>query len=288
MSSSPDLSLAFAQCKAAHNSEERNETLAEQLTWHPEATWQAGCRCLELDIAQSSSQWKWSVNHSSTYDPDPSKQLPVWLDQVRAWMDEHPDSDPTIVYLDLKNAPMDNAEFARQIDQLAVGVFGADRIYRPGALMGDAPDLVAGAQANGWPTLGELRDRLILAFTGSDGGAVGARKAYYADNDPASRVFFVDRDCGQGIGPYPSTTHGSRVLLNLHIYAGALPWQEFGRSFSTQPGFLTRGWTANTATLWTEALDSGLLNMIATDKIKNYPWATVGDTPYRAMPSPSP
>lgn len=283
MSSTRDISLAFAQCKASHNSEERNETLAEQLTWDPKQPWQAGCRCLELDVAQSSTAWKWSVNHSSTYDPKPDKQLPVWLDQVKVWMDENPESEPIIVYLDLKNAPMDNAEFARQIDALAASVFGA-RIYAPDALMGGAPDLVAGAQKNGFPSLGALKGRVILAFTGSDSGAVGARRAYYADNDPSKRLFFVDRDCGTGTGPYPSTTSGTRVLLNLHIYTDMTSWQTFGAAFSKEPGFLTRGWVANGEKLWNQALNDGLLNMIATDKIKNYPWAMVGETPYRAMP----
>ena len=149
-----------------------------------------------------------------------------------------------------------------------------------------AATLAIAASLAGWPTLAALRDRVILAFTGSDSGAVGARRAYYADTSPASRVFFVDLDCGTGTGSYPSTTRGTRVLLNLHIYTDQTPWQDFGRYFAPQPGFLTRGWVANGETLWNEALDEGLLNMIATDKIKNHPWAAVGTTPYRAMPAP--
>ena len=77
------------------------------------------------------------------------------------------------------------------------------------------------------------------------------------------------------------------------------PWQQFGRAFSSEPGFITRGWIVNGQTLWDQALDGGLLNLIATDQIatdqiatdqiatdqiEGSTWAMVGETPYRAMP----
>jgi hypothetical protein len=283
-----DVSLAFAQCKASHNSQARNETLAGQLDWDPQKPWQSGCRCLELDVMQSETSYAWSVQHDGAYDPRPEKQLQAYFCQVLDWASVHPGHEPIIVYLDLKNAPLGDDEFPAAIDHVATSVF-RDRLYLPGALMGDAPDLVAGAQKHGWPTLSALRDRIIVAFTGSDQGEVGRRRAYYAQTRPRDNVYFVDHragegDPGAGDPEYPSTEHGDRVLLNLHIYTGRKPWQSYGRYFASQPGFLTRGYEANGEQLWNEALDSGLLNLIATNKIRNHEWAKVGETPYRAIP----
>ncbi len=54
--------------KGAHNSYQRDETIIEQLHWNPAKPYQAGCRALELDIAQSSTGNQWSVGHKSSYD----------------------------------------------------------------------------------------------------------------------------------------------------------------------------------------------------------------------------
>ncbi len=287
---SPDVSLAFAQCKASHNSQERDESIAGQLDWDRREPWQSGCRCLELDLVQSTTSYAWSVQHGGTYDPRREKQLEAYFGQVLEWARYHPDHDPLIVYLDLKNAPplRDGGEgFPAAIDQIAAGVFGG-RLYLPGELMGDAPDLVAGAQKNGWPTLSALHDRIIVAFTGSDQGDVGARRDDYARTRPRENVYFVDHQAGKGDTEYPSTAHGHRVLLNLHIFTGEQPWQDYGKHFAREPGFLTRGYVADGEQLWNEALDGGLLNLIATNKIRKHPWAKVGETPYRAFPTKPP
>ena len=273
-----------AQSKASHNSYDRDETIPEQLLWDRSETWQGGCRAIEYDIVQSKTDWRWSVQHDGSYNPDEKDQLSTWLGVLREWADANPGHDIVTLYLDLKNAALSDQEFAARIDALLDASLGADNLYRPGELMGNEPDLVRGAMANGWPLLEELSGKLIVVLSGGDGGAVGARKETYSTTDPASRLAFVDRACGAGTACRPVPASGARVFMNFNASGGEV-WEPVSYAYATDSAFVSRGWTVNGASLWDTCLNAAYVNLIATDKIRNHDWATVGTGPFRPIPA---
>ncbi|HEV7589530.1 MAG TPA: Ca2+-dependent phosphoinositide-specific phospholipase C [Longimicrobium sp.] len=261
--------------KAAHNSYQRDETLVEQITWHPNDPSDAGCRGIELDISQSGDGLEWSVGHDPEYKAD-DPQLAQYLADLSAWAIEHPGHDVITVYLDLKHVT--TASFPNDLDRylrdyLSYG--GQTPVYTPGELMRNAPTVPAGAQRYGWPTLGELRDRFIICLTGNS-----ADKATYASTDPRARLCFADQD--QNADQAPSST--DRVFFNYHLFSDdketwCAVFTNAARDAESRRGAIIRGYVLNGEGLWNNALSCGC-HALATDKVKNYGWAKVGGEPF--------
>ncbi len=76
------------QFKAAHNSIDRNESLAQQLGWDSQKHYQSGCRGIELDIVQDPDStrerdtWRFAVRHGGAYRSS-SPQLRTCLREIR-------------------------------------------------------------------------------------------------------------------------------------------------------------------------------------------------------------
>lgn len=298
VSSTPYNRLQF---KFSHNSYERDEQIEDQLTYDPVQKYQAGCRGLEFDCHQDKERtrptdaWRWSVHHDGGYSPG-SPQLEDFLARVHNWSARHPGHDPIAVYVELKDAAGSDSLFVRKFDELLLIKLGGGRrekfftprdMLQRGRAFGAGNDLVTAAQKAGWPALGELRDRFIVVITGDDGdladsgNVTGRRKERYA-SDPATRIAFVDRDCGEGqLDRFPDTRSGDRLFLNIHVYHDNSAWHDFCRRAGATRAFITRGWKVDAEPLWEDCLKYGL-NMLATDKIRNHPWAAVGGTgPFR-------
>lgn len=292
--------LDRAQVKVSHNSYERREAVAEQLAFSPDEPWQAGCRGVEFDCRQDRARvgeaddWRWSVQHDGEFS-EAKPSLASFLRQVRLWSDRNPRHDPVFVHIELKDAFGDDAIFAKKLDSLILKELcgaRADRLYRPADLMrrGGGRDLVAAATARGFPTVGELRGKFLVVLTGGDGGAVGRRRAQYADAHRDRALAFVDRAVAHAADA-PSSFSGNRVFLNIEVqdkfwrdsirHRGERDkWKAYVRKVAATRGLLVRGWKVNDAGLWRECLEEGV-NLLATDKIRDHDWATVGAAPFR-------
>jgi hypothetical protein len=257
--------------KAAHNSEERDESIIEQIEFHPEDPSNAGCRALELDMAQSNDGLQWSVSHSSTYDPS-YPQLSQYLRQLREYGEQNPGHDPIAMYLDLKRVTTE--QFPAQLDQYIRDYLGGDAgtpIYPPRLLMRDAQTLAEGARRYGWPTVGELRGLFIFCLTGSRDA-----KARYAVTDPADRLCFADKDEDPSADP----SSDDRVFFNYHLYSSDFDkWCPVFMRAAPRRDAIIRAFVLNGETLWNNALTCGC-HVLATDKIKGHSWAKVGDAPF--------
>lgn len=276
------------QFKFAHNSYERDETIAEMLEYDNKFKFQAGCRGIEFDCHQDKKSagekdaWRWSVHHDGEYSAD-KPSLESYLAQVKSWADSHPGHDPIAVYFEFKDGFGSDAVFAKKFDAFVLAkLAGGNRgkFYTPAEMLArsaGAKDLVSAAEKAGWPTLGELKGKFILVITGGE----GSRKEYYSSR-PKETLAFVDRDCGEGDGAFPSVTSGNRLFLNLHVYHKNEGWHRFCQTAASRKGFVVRGWKVNALPLWNDCVKYGL-NMLATDKVKNHPWAYVGGGPFRKI-----
>lgn len=276
--SQDQLRYKYAAFKASHNSYDRNEPIGQQLDFHALDPSNCGCSGLELDIYQKSDAWEWSVSHLGGYSSKPENQLRAWLQKIKAWTVANPGHRPITVHIDIKNTPLDNTVFPDKIDQYILSVFTQAEVFSPGSLFGEHDNLVAGAQAQGWPTLGELAGKLIFCFTGDE-----TRKATYARSNARERLCFADLYLETDPVQYPDFTAGTRIFMNYHLWnALSGNWIPQLQKMAKQPAFITRGYVLNDKTIWLKA-QQGMLNVMATDKVSGHSWAQNGDYPFRAL-----
>ena len=209
--------------------------------------------------------------HHDEYQGRADAQLVEYLRHLRMWSRFEARHDVITISLDLKAQARNRRQFPRWLDATIEEFLGRDRLFTPAELMGSASSLVAGAMASGWPTLEELRGRFILVLSGDE-----PTKASYAGSG-RNRLCFADQRLGDG-DARPSLTEGtgcSSTSTQPRTGTGTAPLRWFAR----QPGFITRAYVANSVDLWSRLLAADA-NILSTDKVRNHPWAHVGDRPF--------
>lgn len=260
--------------KASHNSFQRDEKpVTTQLGWFSRkgSRHQGGCRGLELDIHQSDEMWLWSVAHLGHYQGDVDRQLSTYFGLLRAWSDGNRNHDVILITLDLKTINLDDRAFPKQLDAYIDKHLGKDKLYAPSQLQGVSDDLVTGARRNGWPILGSLRGKFILCLSGNE-----ERKALYASAQ--NRLCFADKKLKGKPSP---PRKGDRVFHNCNL-GTARDYGDAVGAYADDDALIVRGYVLNTAGEWNRAKQAGV-NILTTDKVRNYPWATVGDRPFAKL-----
>lgn len=279
-----------SQQKGSHNTEERGETLPEALAFDPAKPYQGGVRNLEFDLVLSNiylgpdDDWPSTLQHGGAYDWKKATLRDALL-ILHNWHLANPGHEVVTVSLDLKDAPGDDATYTRKIEQTFVETLGRENLYAPGMLQGDAATLLAGARAQGWPMIDQLRNKFILVFTGADSNAAVARRRRYLSQDTKQRLAFVDIDQRTaGNDPNkPPYTDGNRVFISIAY--GSSGWCDLARRAQEAGGFATRAYTLNNESDWNAALRAAI-NILATNKVRNYSWAKVGNAPIVPAPEP--
>ncbi|HVR95009.1 MAG TPA: Ca2+-dependent phosphoinositide-specific phospholipase C [Thermoanaerobaculia bacterium] len=280
----------LSQQKGSHNTEQRNETLAQALFFDSQQPYQGGCRNLEFDLVLpetdlgANDDWPSTLQHGGSYD----WKLATLYDALMILHDWHlanPGHDVVTVTLDLKNAPGSDATYTAKVEETFTATLGAENLYTPGMLQRDAATLLAGARAYGWPSVDDLRNKFILVFTGSDGDSAVARRRRYLSQDTRTRLAFVDidqRTAGNDVSK-PPYTDGNRVFISIEY--GSSGWCDLATQAQAAGGFATRAYVLNSEGDWDAAQQAGV-NILATDKVSNYSWAMVGDAPIVPAPVP--
>ena len=271
--------------KASHNSYEKGP-LSEQI--------KKGCRGLELDITQSSTDNKWSVDHSDKYFPEDDKQLAKYLEELATWSSSNSGHDLITVHLDLKKVidRSKNSRFPQQIDKYISDHFPIEKIYQPKDLMQNKWGLSYGARENGWPKLKDLENRFIFCLTGDD--IVNRTldlsqvvKRHYVNTKLKERICFADnrkRKSQHKLVP------GQRIYFNYNFREHSAPrirqkeenWTDAIKIYASQRDVIMRGFNIDKEKLWNQALEAGV-NILATDKIDNS-WAKVAnDSPFKIL-----
>jgi Phosphoinositide phospholipase C, Ca2+-dependent len=279
-----------SQQKGSHNTEQRDETLPDALEFHDKEPYQGGVRNLEFDLVLSNiylgpdDDWPSTLQHGGAYDWKKATLRDALL-ILRNWHRAHRGHEVVTVSLDLKGADGDDATYTRKIEQTFTETLGAENLYTPRMLQGNAATLLAGARAQGWPTIDKLKDRFILVFTGEDSDGPVARRRAYLSRDTKQRLAFVDIDQRTaGNDPNrPPYTDGNRVFISIAF--GSSGWCDLATKAQAAGGFATRAYTLNDQSDWNEALRAAI-NILATDKVRGHSWAKVGNAPIVPAPTP--
>ncbi|HEY8074975.1 MAG TPA: Ca2+-dependent phosphoinositide-specific phospholipase C, partial [Labilithrix sp.] len=203
-----------AVMKTTHNAYERDEPLFDQLVWHR-------IRSVELDVhldkgGERAKDGAWFVYHADvpTMRSTSCTALADCLGQIAAYHDAVPKHEVLTVFLDLKDG-FPRGHTPEDLDDAIVHTLGRDVLVTPRDLRERCPaatslrDAVSGACS--FPTLAELRGKVMLAVTGGSlcrGGTHVARYGREAD----ARVAFLAPDVGDSC-PFESYADRPEAIL---------------------------------------------------------------------------
>ena len=153
-----------------------------------------GVRQIELDTHYNYVKDLYEVFHLGTIDEGTTCRLFTdCLKVVKAWSDENPAHLPIFVQIEPKDDPLeDEAEklFGR-LEGDILSVFPRERVVTPDSVRGKAASVREGLAANGWPTLGEVRGKIVFFVDNS----AGFRQYYtHGNKDLDGRLMFIDGD----------------------------------------------------------------------------------------------
>jgi len=268
--------------KASHNSYDvKNETLAQQLTFHPDAPANCGCRGLELDIWRHSggsitvgaiNSGFWTVNHLTNQGDD----LSIYLAQLSDWHDANPQHDPVWVTIDVKSLIGSDDTFPEELDNYLLTYFGRGLIMAiadlfPGFTGADGQKLSEVAKADGWPTLAAMQGKFIFCISGDTDDW---KKKYYQTDLPARLCLVDSKDPSELDHP------NSRVVYNVESGKGKQ------NDFTTiqAANMLIRVYDADSSADWKKAATMGA-SILATNAVAGSTWACVGTAPFAERPT---
>ena len=188
------------------------------------------------------------------------------------------------VSLDLKDAAGDDATYTRKIEQTFTETL-VENLYTPGMLQDNAATLLAGARAQGWPTIDKLKGKFILVspariptppWPGAGSICPGTRSSAWPSSTSTS-----------GRRATIPTSLRTRTATGCSSASRSARWPRASSpSRRRRPaGSPTRAYTLNSQSSWDEALRAAI-NILATDKVRGHSWAMVGKAPIVPAPVP--
>ncbi len=192
------LTLEEAQVRGTHNSYH----VQPLFVWDPSHAYtqaplttqldQQGVRAFELDIHRHEDGFR--VYHIEVIDPiSTCYTFQDCLTEIRDWSDAHRDHLPLQIWIEVKD---DVGGFPitdlAPVDQLIRGVFGPTRLFTPDDLQAGYASPHDALVAEGWPSLGSLRGKVLFMLLNDDahqetytnGGTTLAGRAMFATADP--------------------------------------------------------------------------------------------------------
>jgi hypothetical protein len=153
-----------------------------------------GVRQIELDTHYNYVNDVYEVFHLGTIDEGTTCRLFTdCLKVVKAWSDENPAHLPIFIQIEPKDDPLEGeAEmlFGR-LEGDVLSVFPREQVVTPDSVRGKAASVREALAANGWPTLGEVRGKIVFFVDNS----AGFRQYYtHGLKDLDGRLMFVDGD----------------------------------------------------------------------------------------------
>lgn len=153
-----------------------------------------GVRKVELDVHWDPEAQRHRVYHLDGIDARSTCDL--FLDclvALRRFSDAHPGHHPIFVQIEPKGARygLSFGTLGDALDREIRAVLGPELLITPDLVRGDAATLAEGLATSGWPTLGEVRGRMLFFLDCSRDDCVE-----YAGEGLEGRVAFVDSDPG--------------------------------------------------------------------------------------------
>ena len=165
-----------------------------------QAAWQ-GVRQFELDLYYDNANDDWKVLHVPYVDKETNCYvLGDCLGALKGWSDDNPHHYPFVVMIELKESFKEDKAtmMLMRLEEIVLSVWPEERLLTPDLVRGDRSSLKEAIEDVGWPTLGELRGRLMMVFhTGGDWQA-----AYRGDTDSAEGLLLFPDASGRASLPY--------------------------------------------------------------------------------------
>jgi Phosphoinositide phospholipase C, Ca2+-dependent len=231
------LRLHHAQWKGTHNSYHLEPPLPFDASHEyshaplPEQLDAQGVRAFELDVHRELDETL-SVYHILGIDSQTTcDTLEACLQQIKGWSDEHPEHLPVVIWLELKDdtggLPLDEPEPLQLLDDVVTGVFPPAQLLTPDDVQGEFPTLRARLQAEGWPTLGELRGQVLVTILDTDAPAELYTEGYTtlagrplfvrADSDQLELPWAAIAKLGSGETEAIATAHAGHLLVATNV-----------------------------------------------------------------------
>lgn len=196
------LRLDQLQAKSTHNSyhvEPEGNVLDDWRYSHVPLDQQLdtqGVRHFELDVRFSEALGVFEVYHLPIVDEQTTcRLLSDCLAAIKGWSDQHCSHHPVVVQLELKDGqPADVEAYFATLHEELLAVWPPERIITPASVQGSHGSLAGALQDEGWPTLGEVRGKILFML--DDGGAFQEEYTHgRADLD--DRLIFAHATAGQ-------------------------------------------------------------------------------------------
>ena len=124
-----------------------------------------GVRQIELDLHWDRLGHRWHVFHIGVADPLSTCDLFLdCLAEVRRFSDSHPGHHPIFIQIEPKE-PFRASEIQEEMDAMEAEielVLPPELLITPDIVRGASPDLKTAIADHGWPTLGEVRGRVLF------------------------------------------------------------------------------------------------------------------------------
>jgi calcium-dependent phosphoinositide phospholipase C len=138
----------------------------------------AGSSLIELDVWPDIVTHEWKVSHSNPlgnsnncvaasttadlYQGGANKDFEYCLDDIRVWLDAHPDSKPIMIKIEMKTGFSANTGLGP--DQLNTSILDhiGSRVFKPADLLGNFATLDDASKADNWPTRDSLKGKVMF------------------------------------------------------------------------------------------------------------------------------
>ncbi|WP_170136395.1 phosphatidylinositol-specific phospholipase C domain-containing protein [Nannocystis exedens] len=161
-----------------------------------------GVRAFELDVHKGVSEFE--VYHITVIDASATcTNVPDCLGLIRDWSLAHPDHLPIVVWVEIKDSTGGLPIGASDLDALDDAireVLPPEQLFTPDDLQAGHPSVRAALEAEGWPTLAQLRGQILLVLLNVEEGHADDYTAGYTSL--AGRAMFARATPGQFSAPW--------------------------------------------------------------------------------------
>jgi hypothetical protein len=232
------LTLQHVQVKGTHNSYHLEPAIpfhASHKYSHAPLAVQLGSqgvRAFELDVHRGIGGFE--VYHITVIDSSTTcSTLADCIGDLRGWSEAHPAHLPIVVWIEIKDSTGGLPIGAGDLDALDDVIRGAltpEQLFTPDELQGGHPSVRAALEAEGWPTLAELRGRFLFVLLNVEDAHAERYTASYTSL--AGRAMFARATPAQFSAPWAAIAklgvdeaeaqaqaHAARLLIATNVCA---------------------------------------------------------------------
>ena len=223
----------------------------------------AGAAMIELDVWPDVFTREWKVSHDSLtsnknncvnaktaadlYRGSANKNLEACLDDVRVWLEAHPESGPILIKLEMKTGFSANWGLGPAQLDASFRAHLPGRVFRPADLLGGYATLDAACKANNWPTRAALAGKVF----------VEAIPGTVEEANPTDTLH-TDVEIAKYLQVLKNTGHlaDAQVFPSVHGAVGGDPRSQYAEALRTWFVFFdgdTNAWINETGPWWYDA-----------------------------------